>query len=190
MMDMIGQELKDSSSLTRSNKNYSIFVYDESVQKQKDIKGNNKADFSERSFTFVDYSQVDSALAPEGKSVGSVCCIDYSYQWDSLTKEQYKMRKEEAGEAFIDRLEKIIPGFRDNIEYYEVASAATVRRYTLNPKGAVYGFAQTPERVHTDIESPIDNLHFASAWTKTGGGFSGAIFSGYLCAMDVLRKSR
>jgi len=37
------------------------------------------------------------------------------------------------------------------------------------------------------IES-MDNLHFASAWTKIGGGFSGAIFSGYMCAYGLLRK--
>ncbi len=36
----------------------------------------------------------------------------------------------------------------------------------------------------------IENLHFASAWTKIGGGFSGAIYSGYLCAIDILRKNR
>ena len=35
---------------------------------------------------------------------------------------------------------------------------------------------------------PINNLHYASAWTKVGGGFSGAIFSGYLCALDIIRK--
>jgi all-trans-retinol 13,14-reductase len=176
--------------LKEINKYYSTFLYSESVKNQEDIKVNNAADFSERSFTFVDYSHVDSDLAPDGKSVGAVCCIDYTDQWDELTEEEYKERKEKSAQAFIDRLERLIPGFREALEYYEVATASSVRRYTLNPNGAVYGFAQTPERVQTDIESPLENLHFASAWTKTGGGFSGAIFSGYLCAMDIMRKSR
>ncbi len=69
-----------------------------------------------------------------------------------------------------------------------MGTAKTVERYTLNPNGAVYGFAQTPLRVKTTIKNPVKNLYFASAWTQTGGGFSGAIFSGYLCAMDVIRK--
>ncbi len=176
--------------LSEINKYYSTFIYSQSVKNQEDIKVNNVSDFSERSFTFVDYSHVDSDLAPDGKSVGAVCCIDYTDQWDELTEEEYKDRKENAARAFIDRLEGLIPGFRDALEYYEVATASSVRRYTLNPKGAVYGFAQTPERVQTDIKSPLENLHFASAWTKTGGGFSGAIFSGYLCVMDIIRKSR
>ena len=54
------------------NKYYSTFIYDDSVKSQKDILENNHSDFSTRSFTFVDYSQVDSRLAPEGKSVGAV----------------------------------------------------------------------------------------------------------------------
>ncbi|MBE0673859.1 MAG: NAD(P)/FAD-dependent oxidoreductase, partial [Bacteroidales bacterium] len=60
--------------------------------------------------------------------------------------------------------------------------------YTLNPGGAVYGFAQNPGRKVLDSFKPVENLHFASAWGRTGGGFSGAICGGYLCAFNILRK--
>ncbi len=172
------------------NKYYSTFVYDNSVKTQANIKANNKGDFKNRSFTFVDYSQVDSALTSKEKSVGVICCIDYYSDWNKLNKEEYKTKKEEVAEIYIEKLEKLIPGIKDQIEYYEVGTSKTVARYTLNPEGAVYGFAQTPERVRFDKIQSIDNLHFASAWTKIGGGFSGAIFSGYLCAFDILRKKR
>ncbi len=172
------------------NKYYSTFIYDDSVKSQKDILTNNKSDFTTRSFTFVDYSQINSALAPKGKSVGALCCIDYTSNWEHLEKEEYKERKEEVAQIFISRLEKIIPGIKNAIEYYEVGTALTVKKYTLNPDGAVYGFAQTTENVNAKKIESIDNLHFASAWTKTGGGFSGAIFSGYLCAFDILRNRK
>ena len=170
------------------NKYYSTFIYDDSVKTQTDIKKNNRSDFDTRSFTFVDYSQVDSELTTKDKSVGVICCIDYFSDWDKLDKEEYKSKKKEVAEIFIERLEKLIPGIKNQIEYYEVGTSKTVARYTLNPEGAVYGFAQTPKRVRLDKIKSIDNLHFASAWTKIGGGFSGAIFSGYLCAFDILRK--
>ncbi len=170
------------------NHHYSTFIYNESVSKLADILPNNHADFSQRSFTFVDYSQIDSKLAPDNKGVGAVCCIDYPTDWDNLDREAYKRRKDQAAQSFIDRLDKLIPGFRQAVEYYEVGTAKTVERYTLNPGGAVYGFAQTPLRVKTSIKNPVKNLYFASAWTRTGGGFSGAIFSGYLCAMEVIRN--
>jgi all-trans-retinol 13,14-reductase len=167
---------------------YSTFIFDSSVRSQADILKNNGDDFFRRSFTFVDYSQIDSGLAPDGKSVGAVCCNDYFSDWEGLDRKEYNFKKQRVISGFIERLEKIIPGIRKNIEYCEAATAATVKRFTLNPAGAVYGFAQTPSRRNFDSFKSIDNLHFASAWGKTGGGFSGAIYGGYLCAYNILRK--
>jgi phytoene dehydrogenase-like protein len=170
------------------SKYYSYFVYDEEVKSQSDILKNNKGDFDNRSFAFVDYSQVDSALAPEGKSVGAVCCIDYPENWENLTKEEYRKKKEEVAQIFINKLNKIIPGLKEQVEYYEVGTAKTVGRYILTPQSAVYGFAQTPEYYMKPKLETLKNLHFASAWTKMGGGFSGAILSGYMCAFGILRR--
>ncbi len=69
-----------------------------------------------------------------------------------------------------------------------MATPYTIKRYTLNPDGAVYGFAQTPGKKVIDASKLPDNIHFASAWGKTGGGFSGAICGGYICAITLLRK--
>lgn len=169
---------------------YATFVYDPSVKTQQDILPNNRGSYAHRGFTFVDYSQIDSGLAPEGKAVGAICCMDYTDDWDTLDRKAYLEKKSKVEQIFRDRLERLIPGIQPHIEYCEAGTAKTVQRYTLNPRGAVYGFAQTPERVKTSIQSPLSNLHFASAWTQTGGGFSGAIFSGYLCALEVIRKSK
>ncbi len=170
------------------SKYYSYFVYDSSVKSIADIHANNRGNFENRSFTFVDYSQVNSELAPKDKSVGAVCCIDYPTEWENMDKQEYRQKKEQVAQIFIDKLEKIIPGIKEQIEYYEVATSKTVGRYILTPECAVYGFAQTPENVIKPTIETIENLHFASAWTKIGGGFSGAIYSGYLCAYNLLRK--
>jgi all-trans-retinol 13,14-reductase len=170
------------------NKYYSTCLFDSSVKNQADILKNNKDDFSRKSFIFVDYSQVDSDLAPAGKSVGAICCVDYLSDWQGLERGEYLAKKENVAKIFIERLENIIPGIKSAIEYYEVGTSATVKRYTLNPDGAVYGFAQTPSKKSVESFKALDNLHIASAWGKTGGGFSGAIYGGYLCAYNILRK--
>jgi phytoene dehydrogenase-like protein len=167
---------------------YSTFIYDPSVKSQKDILTNNRDDFTVRNFTFIDYSQVDSMLAQAGKSVGTICCIDYLKDWEGLERKTYLDKKEKVATDLIKRLEKLIPGIGNIIEYYEIGTPYTLQRYTLNPGGAVYGFAQTPSRKGIDTSKLPDNLHFASAWGKTGGGFSGAIYGGYLCAIGILRK--
>ncbi|MEN8226621.1 MAG: NAD(P)/FAD-dependent oxidoreductase [Bacteroidota bacterium] len=171
------------------NKYYSTFIYDASVQSQADILDNNHSDFSTRSFTFVDYSQLDSGLAPEGKSVGAVCCVDYPEDWENLTREEYNRMKEDVIDTITERCEKIIPGFRDALEYAEAATSLSVKRFTLNPKGAVYGFAQNPGKPTGYLNALPDNIHIASAWGKFGGGFSGSIYSGYMTALDLLRKA-
>jgi len=170
------------------NNNYSVFVYDDSVKTQKDIFTNNKSDFTTRNFTFVDYSQVNSNLAPDSKGVGVICCIDYLSDWENLDKEEYKAKKEMVAQNFINRLEKIIPGIKEEVEYYEVGTSKTVKRYTLNPSGSVYGFAQTPEKALVEKVKSVENLHFASAWGNFGGGVLGAIYSGYFCSVGILRK--
>lgn len=171
------------------SKNYSTFIYDDSVNSQKDILDNMHSDFSTRSFTFVDYSQVDAQLAPEGKSVGAVCCIDYPSDWIHLERGEYNRMKADVADIFTSRCEKLIPGFRDAIEHVEVATSLSVQRFTLNPEGAVYGFAQNPGRSLEYLKHLPDNVSIASAWGKIGGGFSGAMVGGYMCAVDVLRKS-
>lgn len=169
---------------------YSTFVYDSTVHSLKDILPNNCADFTSRSFTFIDYGQIESGLAPAGKGVGALCCIDYLRDWEIPDKKTYVDKKKQVAAVLIDRLEKLIPGVKGIIEYAEVGTPSTLRRYTLNPGGAVYGFAQLPSRKTVDTSGLPENLHFASAWGRVGGGFSGTIYSGYLCSIQILRKSR
>ncbi len=172
------------------NRFYSTFIYDPSIKTQRDIPGNNHAGFETRSFTFVDYSQVDAALAPPGKSVGAVCCIDYASDWEALDHKSYLKKKADVAEIFITRCEKLIPGFSDALEFTEVGTPMTIERYTLNPEGAVYGFAQNPGKPAGYLHALPDNIYIASAWGKFGGGFSGSIYSGYMTALDVLRKKQ
>jgi phytoene dehydrogenase-like protein len=176
------------------NKHYSTFVFDESVSNQSDMLNNHKGDFAKRNFAFVDYSQIDSSLAPKGKSSGVVCTADYLSDWNDLNKDDYKKKKEEVAQIFFERLEKVIPGITNEIEYYEVGTPKTIQRYTLNPEGTAYGFAQIPKQsglFRMSNKSAINNLYFASAWATPGGGFTGAILSGWFCAKEVgqvLRK--
>lgn len=170
------------------HKVYSTFIYDSSVRSQKDILRNNQAGFDTRSFTFVDYGQIDSGLAPEGKSVGAICCIDYLRDWEEFDRKTYLAKKKEVASILIDRLDLLIPGLKKHIVYSEVGTPHTLKRYTLNPAGAVYGFAQHPGRQLPDLSILPTNLYIGSAWSRTGGGFSGAIMGGYLCALQVIRK--
>jgi ferredoxin-NADP reductase len=166
-------------------------IMGEDVDRLDKIRENFHGDWNKRSFVFVDYSHVDSGLAPEGKYVGAICTADSLEEYEGLDEEAYRARKEEIADILVARLERQFPGIKKCIEYREVATARTIRRYTLNPAGAPYGFAQLPRQVgwmRPSYRSPIPNLWLCGTWTFPGGGFTGAIVSGFLCGLKVARK--
>jgi phytoene dehydrogenase-like protein len=169
-------------------KHYSNYIRGEDVKSLKDLLPNNMGDWSTRSFIFVDYNKVDSALAPPGKSEGVICAVDYLEQWEDLNDEDYKAKKERIATTLLQRLDKQFPGIRESIEYYEVSTPKTVKRYTSNPSGSVYGYAQSKEQTASKRfrnNFLIPNLYFASAWAFPGGGFEGSITGGFLAALQM-----
>ncbi len=202
MLDKKLEKLKISSSILSvyigfkkeikdlGNRNYSTFIFDESLKNIKEVSSQNHSNnVKKRIFTFLDYSQIDSGLASRGKSLGVISMTDYISNWENLNKQEYKSKKEEIAKILINRLEQIIPNISNEIEYLEVATPKTIQRYTLNPQGTAYGYAQTPQQsgmYRLANKSPIKNLYFASAWVNPGGGFTGAILSGWYCANEIL----
>ena len=180
----------NSSLEANGVKHYSNAFKGDDVKTLKDIYPNNTGDWSKRSFVFVDYNKIEAQLAPPGKSVGVICCADYLKDWDGLSKEDYKAKKEEVAQMLLGRLEEQFPGIRESIEYYEVATSKTIKRFTSNTAGSVYGFKQTKEQSSTKRlrnNFLIPNLYFASAWTFPGGGFEGSIMGGFLAALQMNR---
>jgi len=169
---------------------YSNYIKGDDVKSLKDVYPNYTGNWSKRSFILVDYSKIDAQLAPTGKSVGAICSVDYLKNWEGLSKEDYKAKKEEVAQILLDRLEKQFPGIRESIEYYEVATPKTIKRFTSNTGGSVYGYAQSKEQSGTKRfrnNFLIPNLYFASAWAFPGGGFEGSIMAGFLAALQMNR---
>ncbi|MBI4664984.1 MAG: NAD(P)/FAD-dependent oxidoreductase [Nitrospinae bacterium] len=173
------------------NKCYSTFVCGDTVDSIKQIKEDSRnADYKSKSYAFVEYGMIDSGLAPEGKSVGSIAIGDDISNWEGLSREEYKAKKDEVARIFIDRLDKLVPGAKELVIYSEVATPVTIKRYTGNPKGVFYGFAQTvgQDMMSRPISIPgVDNLLISSAWGLPGGGLSGVIIGGNFCA-DKARR--
>jgi hypothetical protein len=169
-------------------KYYSNFIKGEDVKALKDVHPNQLGDWNKRSFIFVDYEKVDAGLAPQDKAAGVICAVDYLKYWENLSDEEYKARKEDVARILMRRLDEKFPGIGETIEYYEVSTPKTIKRFTSNPGGAVYGFAQTPQltaskRFRNNFLIP--NLYFASAWAFPGGGFEGSITGGFLAALQM-----
>lgn len=163
------------------NNSYSTFFI-ENIKTQRELNTKNKK-LKDRVFSFVDYSKIDANLSPQSKSFGVLCGIDYIEEWERLSQDEYKAKKEEIKNQFLNKLEKYYPNIKNYIEYSEFATAKTVKRYTLSDNGTAYGFAQTPKQIMDGFKmksKSVDNLYFVGSWGEFGSGFSGAIISGWM----------
>jgi phytoene dehydrogenase-like protein len=86
-------------------------------------------------------------------------------------------------------MEPYLPGISSNIEVMEVATPRTNERFTLNPKGSLFGWANTVDQSmwnRLPQKTPIKNLYLAGAWTLPCGGQSVVLMSGYMAANMIL----
>jgi len=78
-------------------------------------------------------------------------------------KPDYEKLKETITETILSDIEKRHPGFRDIIEYTELATPLSVEHYLGHSQGAIYGLPATPEKFRQNwikAISPIPNLYF------------------------------
>ena len=97
-------------------------------------------------------------------------------------------------ELLIDKIENsTIPGLSKHIVYKEAATPYTLYRYTLNYKGAAYGWASTPSQLAAPgLRKPpfIHGLYLTGHWTTVGIGISGVIYVSHDVSKLILRKGK
>lgn len=171
------------------NRSYSTVIPGADIHRLDDLNREYRdTDWTRKGFEVIDYSQIDSGLAPAGKSVAVISFVDYIWNWDKLSEAEYRAQKEHVSRIMIEKLDHYIPGAKDAIELYELATPKTIVRFTRNPEGGIYGFHQDPSQAAMNRlrnQTPIDNMYFASAWAMPGGGFTGAMLSGMRTAQLV-----
>ncbi|MHA1865153.1 MAG: phytoene desaturase family protein [Candidatus Heimdallarchaeaceae archaeon] len=173
------------------NKCFATMIWPPDIKTPADIGKSLKWPFTKRRMSITDYSQLDSGMTIPGKSVAIISGTDILEDWEKLSKDDYKKRKEQVTEELIERLEKLIPRVKEYIEWKNFATPSTIKHFTLNPNGTSYGYAQLPSQSTSKRpgnKSPIKGLWFASAWVFPGGGFTPSMTSGYNCALKILKE--
>ena len=97
-------------------------------------------------------------------------------------------------EKFIGMIQKnSIPDFSKYILFKDAATPHTLSRYTLNYKGASFGWASIPSQLTIpSLRKPsfIQGLYLCGHWTTLGIGVSGAAYVGKDTAKIILRKNK
>jgi len=148
------------------------------------------SDYRRCGILVTNHSQLDPGLAPSGKSTFSAMALDNYANWDKLTAQDYKKKKEEFADIMLGRLEKYLPGISGHIEVLEVATPKTMERFGLLPEGAIYGFSQSVGQSSINRlaqETKIKGLFLTGAWTQPGAGIHGCLVSGNDAADAALK---
>jgi prolycopene isomerase len=125
----------------------------------------------------------DPNLAPEGEHLvilSSIAPYDVGMPW-AQAREHYV-------ESMLGEIERLLPGFRERMTFMDTATPETMERYTLNHRGAIYGWEATPNQStgkRLKQRSPVEGLYLAGHWTEPGAGSFRAIYSGMTAALLV-----
>jgi prolycopene isomerase len=128
----------------------------------------------------------DPSLAPTGEhSIMNTMITPYDIgvPWNSV-KERYT-------ETVLEQMEAILPGFRENLTFMESATPEAMQRFSLNNKGAMYGWEMSPEQggsKRPPQQTPIPGLYLAGHWTHPGGGILRSFTSGTITSSMVLNN--
>lgn len=153
---------------------------------------NNSENAGSRLLCLVDYSFIPGIFgANESGPTASAVVVDRADRWKGLSKDEYRIKKQEMVDQITEVLEKQLPGFTENSVHIEGSTPLTMERYTGNPDGVLYGFAPSVGQLgpgRPQVLTPINGLTIASAWGPMGGGITAASGTGSLAAKEVLQK--
>jgi phytoene dehydrogenase-like protein len=146
-------------------------------------------DLSFRIFNF------DPTFAPAGKTavVAFLGTYDFAY-WEKLRASdpgRYAAEKKRLADAVIGILETRFPTARGKVEVVDVATPATVIRYTGNWKGSMEGWLLTPKtgiKALPDTLSGLKNFIMAGQWVNPGGGLPTGLMGGRKAAKKLCRE--
>ena len=171
-------------------------------------KNDSKADYSsgdphKSEIIILPPSTRDSSLAPQGCGTLTLfmpALMNQNENWltekDSegnyVRGEAYKKLKTEIAEVVISRVEeKVAPGLRDHILFYDVATPVTHWRYTGNKDGTMMGAKPGKKNMQSGVahyKTPVKNLLLGGHWAELGGGVPIAAKAGANAALMVLKK--
>ncbi len=131
---------------------------------------------------------LDPDLAPVDHHIIHAFTPDWIDHWQKLSPSQYQTQKEEAAGRIIHRLEKIFPLLNQGLDYLEVGTPRTHRRflgrsdgtYGPIPRRKLWGLVGMPFNT-----TAIPGLYCVGDSTFPGQGLNAVAFSGFACAHRI-----
>jgi phytoene dehydrogenase-like protein len=139
----------------------------------------------------------DPTFAPPGKTAVVVFyTTDDDGYWRTLReadRPKYEAEKSRIANETIAALEDRFSAVRGKVEVVDVATPATVVRYTGNWRGSMEGWLMTPGTGFRPLPAVLPGLkdfYMAGQWTSPGGGLPGGLMTGRAVSHRICRDNR
>lgn len=165
------------------------FFFDHGTDLDEAYRRTLEHEIDRTDWCLTSYESSDPGLAPEGGGVLSVAEVTPARDWLELDGETYRQRKDEVRRRLLAKVLRRFPELEGHVKVEEFATPRTMKRYTSNHGGAIYGLAQTVEQSNSRRlrnRTPLPGLFLTGAWTWAGGGYEGAMMTGVQSAFAVL----
>ena len=144
---------------------------------------------SEQGTIFVSIpTLLDPSLAPPGHHIIHTFTPSWMAAWQGLSPQAYQAKKEADANRLVDRLEAIFPGLNTALDYQEVGTPRTHRRF-LGRQNGTYG--PIPQRKLLGLlgmpfnRTAIPHLYCVGDSTFPGQGLNAVAFSGFACGHRI-----
>ena len=133
----------------------------------------------------------DPMITPQGKCVMKMLFESPFEIWEDLRGEEYGSEKEKIVLDATEKLEKLYPAVKGNIEVVDVATPLTDIRYTGVYRGAYEGFLPASKNMTKTLSNTVkglDNFFLAGQWLFPGGGLPPSAQSGKWVFQLIAKK--
>ena len=183
--------LKDNpAKLGFKGENHWVYV---DTDHKKMFEARNKIVDGQVNGAYLSFPSMKNEKAP-GHTAEIIVFCDYEpfKEWEDKPwknrGEDYEALKNKITEAMLNFVEERYPGFKDIVDYTELATPLTTKHFMNFEHGSIYGIPATEERYKykwIGYRTPIKNLYMNGADTASHG-IAGAMMSGVMSSAIIM----
>jgi prolycopene isomerase len=131
---------------------------------------------------------LDPSLAPPGHHIIHAFTPSWMNDWKGLNPSEYQAKKEARAGVMLDRLERIFPGLDAGLDFMEIGTPRTHRRFLGRADGS---YGPVPRRKLPGLlnmpfnRTAVPGLYCVGDSTFPGQGLNAVAFSGFACAHRI-----
>lgn len=133
---------------------------------------------------------------PDVSTVEVIIIVPYAWfaKWENTVSKKrgddYEEMKKKAAEQMLEVLYRVEPQLKGKIEFMEVSSPLSTKKYTNHQHGEIYGVSHTPSRFRQKFLKPITPIKnfYLTGQDAFIASIAGGLMGGILCASAVLKK--